>query len=933
MAIKLGDIYELIFKEGSATNQDPGSKAMAAAAQAATPPGGIPLPKPIDQEDSGDKSPSMIPEEKLEAEREKLEMQRRAELEKKENEIRGLQHELDLEKVERQKAVAENTLKEKERAQLDKINQEKAKLDEERNRLAQEKALQDNMFQAELIKHQADMERATSEQIAEVAQNKAKAVEDIAKQNAQQYIQTMQQSRKDTDKYFYDRQKQIQKNTPVMSTALQNQMQSAIASANKVMSHHKKFASFLPIPGSIPIIKSADYQFARPNYGNTQANNQNQNREGGRQGQFVANPTVGGYNSYTRDGKTYHVARNANGSVPDFQSSQQNFVEYNGQYYYRDPSSDPNASGKDVYNRYADINNQWGKQQQQQQRQQQQQQQQQASNSANAMKGYTYGQRAQHLATEYGMLNQAIRSGQNVERNKARMAQINKEMAALRKEVNKARSSAGKGTQAAADIAEYDLLNQKKKQRGRMGWGNWFQRQKDKWNKGSWWDKASLLSPGNWLFSAANEAFDNSTVELSDLERMKNGGGIVDPNSIEDNWLERNVGAQRALNGSWVGAAGDRVIGTALGGIGYAADALGFDETGKSLKKTFDDAWSGNTNGTLTGNLVGGFGSMATGLGIDQWDEATNQKRSQNFMRNLSDEQRAQLMDKYNISSNPYLRGLGDAALSAAMFVPGAGLAAGAARAGRAAQMAANGVRLAGKPYVFLPAHHFGIGSGPFNGRDFYSNSTNQAMATGRNAFVNDNGQVDYNAMYESSRGNRDNFMGTLGNEAGGMLWDEAARGIGKSASYIPLPGACPIVKVASIDDSYFYSPQGRNIAFGHRQVLSPYFKYDPFNHNGVTNWIGKFAPTIEMLTNGIVRFNPNTSKARFNNSTVDYKSLMTVASNPMHDPYLRRHYGSKHINSTSRDINDVLRSKPDSEESYGRNVTYVPTASSNIHA
>ena len=255
MAIKLSEVFEFINKR-AAEQQDPGAQAMAAAAQAATPPGGIPLPKPIEQpsEEGGE---NMVPEEKLQAEKEKLEAQRRAELEKKENEIRGLQHELDLERVERQKAIAENELKEKSRQQEEQFKQEREKLDAERQKLEQDKALQSNTQQAELIKHQADMERETSKQVADIAQQKAKAIEDIAKQNAQQYIKTTQQSQQQTNRYFAEQQKKFKSENPTMSTALQNQIGNAVSAAKSVANHHRKIASFIPIPGFIPMEKKA----------------------------------------------------------------------------------------------------------------------------------------------------------------------------------------------------------------------------------------------------------------------------------------------------------------------------------------------------------------------------------------------------------------------------------------------------------------------------------------------------------------------------------------------------------------------------------------------------------------------------------------------------------------------------------------------------
>ena len=254
------DQLKLLVKFAAAVPQDKGSQAMAAAAQTAKPSGGIPLPKTIEE------SPAegALSAEQQQREQEKLEQQRRKELEAKENEIRGLQHELDLEKVERQKMTNRHELDLQMRQEEAKLKAEKDKLEKERFQLIQEKARQDNMFKAEEMRHQATLDKATYKQEAEIAKAQAKSTADLAKQQAQTLIATNDKARKASDKYYADASARLTKEHPSISPALQSQLDGAIASLNRFRKVHNKQTA-IPKPGTPPdftklaMVKWAEY--------------------------------------------------------------------------------------------------------------------------------------------------------------------------------------------------------------------------------------------------------------------------------------------------------------------------------------------------------------------------------------------------------------------------------------------------------------------------------------------------------------------------------------------------------------------------------------------------------------------------------------------------------------------------------------------------
>lgn len=242
------DQLKLLVKVATAVPQDKGSQAMAAAAQAAKPAGGIPLPKTIEEESPAE---GALSAEQQQREQEKLEQQRRKEIEAKENEIRGLQHELDLERVERQKMTNRHELDMQVRQEEARLKAEKDKLEKERFQLVQEKARQDNLFKAEEMKHQATLDKATYKQEAEIAKAQAKSTADLAKQQAQSLIATNDKARKASDKYYADASARLTKEHPSISPALQSQLDGAIASLNRFRKVHNKQTA-IPKPGTPP---------------------------------------------------------------------------------------------------------------------------------------------------------------------------------------------------------------------------------------------------------------------------------------------------------------------------------------------------------------------------------------------------------------------------------------------------------------------------------------------------------------------------------------------------------------------------------------------------------------------------------------------------------------------------------------------------------
>lgn len=261
------DINQLKFLVKAASAMDPGSQAMAAAAQAAKPAGGIPLPKPVKEEEQKGNDDTT----KMMDLMSKKEDQHRKELEKKENELRAAKHQLEMEQLDRKKIITENSLEQKQRQQAEQLRKERENLDNYKRDLEQnainkqkdmdnERSKQQALQQAEQISHQAELAKATAEQKVNIAEEKAKSMMDISKHQANEYIKTTEQAKRTTDKYFAEKENQMKANTPPISRALQNQMDSAFNAVNRLSAVRKKLNA-IPQPGQAPVVKMAYVQF------------------------------------------------------------------------------------------------------------------------------------------------------------------------------------------------------------------------------------------------------------------------------------------------------------------------------------------------------------------------------------------------------------------------------------------------------------------------------------------------------------------------------------------------------------------------------------------------------------------------------------------------------------------------------------------------
>lgn len=868
MAIKLEDVFACINKSAE-TNQDPGAQAMAAAAQAATPPGGIPLPKPIEQpkEEGGE---NMVPEEKLQAEKEKLEAQRRAELEKKENEIRGLQHELDLERVERQKATAENELKEKSRQQEEKFRQEREKLDAERQKLEQDKAMQSNTQQAELIKHQADMERETSKQVADIAQQKAKAIEDIAKQNAQQYVKTTQQAQQQTNRYFADQQKKFREENPTMSTALQSQIGSAVSAAKSLANHHRKIASYIPIPGSLPMEKKAAVQEATPESG--------------------------------------------------------------------------------VVDRTGDIEN------------------------------YSPANQARYIAAEIAQINELIANKPaEAAKYKPYLAKLNQTLSDIDAYVQKNRDT---GMISNKELASYDLLTQKKTRTGRVGYSTIDNRYKGQGFLG--WAKRM----GDYI----NEALDNSSVELSDLDMIRQNGrlGTAEANKGDD-WRENWLGLGRSLEDSAVGHVTDAALGGLLGGAVGGASSLVGHVTGWDAAKDFGsnmlnvagNAFSGNTKGQITSSLAGDLTRMLNPIsyGSNLVQNYNDHSRGNDILSGygLSSGDQDSLRDEYGVSANPFWNTAGKFAIDATGALPGVGWASRAGtgvlkavsaggkligkanrfnRAGKAIENGFGAAARAHNKFITKPVRAAdkwtgGLWSTPpaaYLGSKVDNSYQWEDQAQGATLARNTN---DHLRQYGVTPGDLEgdelsHFVNTYQNAAnngyqgasGALKYfgDDIKRKQPKqygsmfksSATRIPIPGNLPIEKKATADDDVLRNTaSGRNLGYSPNQLFSSTYSYNPFKQSWIMEKIEEYLPTVNMLTGGMLNFDYNLAPVfGRGRAPLDAGNLARVIYNTDSDPLLRPKKGPN--NPAYASLKAALKNQ------YGldkRQYTTIPTLSSNTFA
>lgn len=229
----------------------PGQQAMMNAAKIATPAGASALPPPIQQaETPGD----VVSAEQQAAEAEKLEQQRRSELDKKDQEIHKLQGEIQQAKLdnEREKIRAEQKeremqmqadLQKREQAYLSRMRQEQKALDQKQNNFAVSEA-----------KHKAQLEKDTAAEQVKLEQAKSKALMDIAKQESDRYIKTTEDAKRTADAYFDQQKKELEAARSAVSPALMSQMQGAVKSVQGLAKLRQKSAVEAVLP------KSANYK-------------------------------------------------------------------------------------------------------------------------------------------------------------------------------------------------------------------------------------------------------------------------------------------------------------------------------------------------------------------------------------------------------------------------------------------------------------------------------------------------------------------------------------------------------------------------------------------------------------------------------------------------------------------------------------------------
>lgn len=251
MALNI-DLIRTTVKEASKNApMPPGQQAMMNAAKIATPAGASALPPPIQQvETPGD----VVSAEQQAAEAEKLEQQRRSELDKKDQEIHKLQGEIQQAKLdnEREKIRAEQKeremqmqadLQKREQAYLTRMRQEQKALDQKQNNFAVSEA-----------KHKAQLEKDTASEQVKLEQAKSKALMDIAKQESDRYIKTTEDAKRTADAYFDQQKKELEAARSAVSPALMSQMQGAVKSVQGLAKLRQKSAVEAVLP------KSANYK-------------------------------------------------------------------------------------------------------------------------------------------------------------------------------------------------------------------------------------------------------------------------------------------------------------------------------------------------------------------------------------------------------------------------------------------------------------------------------------------------------------------------------------------------------------------------------------------------------------------------------------------------------------------------------------------------
>lgn len=178
MAISLQNLRYLLNKRAAQAKPDAGSQAMMMAAQAARPAGAPPLPKPVEAE-----------EESAEGlDTEKILQEKDSEIEKAKKENESLRHELNKRELEYQREAMLREVEQKEKAGLDAITKERQNLQSDLTK-----------YQAEEIKHKANMDKYTAEAEVKLEQQKSKAIIDYTKQQTNIQQKAVDEARRKAD--------------------------------------------------------------------------------------------------------------------------------------------------------------------------------------------------------------------------------------------------------------------------------------------------------------------------------------------------------------------------------------------------------------------------------------------------------------------------------------------------------------------------------------------------------------------------------------------------------------------------------------------------------------------------------------------------------------------------------------------------------------
>lgn len=294
---------------------DPGTDAMAAAAEAAKGPAGMPLLKmPKPGEKGGDESKDVmriaheldaktkeinglrqqLQESKMDAMRTQLKADIASEQTRMREDLRKEQTTMRQSLWQEQQKMRENLRNEQIKVQ-DQIRKEQRELDKQQAQLQIAKAQQEGeitaaqaqdeaqrtaaqaQYQAEFTQaqaqqqaqlaieqaqHKAQLDSDTAAHNVEIAQNKADSLLDIAQKTTDLYTKQTEKARADADAYFNQQQQQYAQAHPVISPALQGRLDGAMKSVGRLSRAYNDFTkqSALKKNGTFGIEKGGKYR-------------------------------------------------------------------------------------------------------------------------------------------------------------------------------------------------------------------------------------------------------------------------------------------------------------------------------------------------------------------------------------------------------------------------------------------------------------------------------------------------------------------------------------------------------------------------------------------------------------------------------------------------------------------------------------------------